>query len=130
MLQLVFTERAQADLLEAWLYIAEENLAAADRVLDTVEQESKVLLMQPLMGRARPELGNQVRSWPSATPYILFYEVDDTELTVLRVLHHARDVKLVPFLLRSAVVLEMVRFILLGAGSRCQCAWLPACSGC
>ena len=97
MLQLVFTERAQADLLEAWLYIAEENLAAADRVLDTVEQESKVLLMQPLMGRARPELGNQVRSWPSATPYILCYEVDDTELTVLRVLHHARDVRLVSF---------------------------------
>ena len=55
MLRLVFTERAQADRLEAWLYIAEDNRAAADRVLDTVEQESKVLLMQPLMGRARPE---------------------------------------------------------------------------
>jgi plasmid stabilization system protein ParE len=34
-MRLVFTDRAQADLLEAWLYIAEENLAAADRVLDT-----------------------------------------------------------------------------------------------
>ncbi|MEI6762219.1 MAG: type II toxin-antitoxin system RelE/ParE family toxin [Betaproteobacteria bacterium] len=96
-MRLVFTERAQADLLEAWLYIAEDNLAAADRVLDTLEQESKVLLMQPLMGRARPELGTQVRSWPSATPYLLFYEVDDAELTVLRVLHHARDVKLASF---------------------------------
>jgi addiction module RelE/StbE family toxin len=96
-MRLVFTERAKADLLEAWLYIAEDNLAAADRVLDTLEQESKVLLMQPLMGRARPELGTQVRSWPSATPYLLFYEVDDAELTVLRVLHHARDVKLASF---------------------------------
>jgi len=65
--------------------------------LDTLEQGSKVLLMQPLMGRARPELGSQVRSWPSATPYLLFYEVDDVELTVLRVLHHARDVKLASF---------------------------------
>jgi len=96
-MRLVFTGRAQADLLEAWLYIAEDNLTAADRVLDTLEQESKVLLMQPLMGRARPELGTQVRSWPSATPYLLFYEVDDAELTVLRVLHHARDVKLASF---------------------------------
>ena len=61
-MRLVFTERAQADLLEAWLYIAEDNLAAADRVLDTLEQESKVLLMQPLMRRARPELGSQVRA--------------------------------------------------------------------
>lgn len=90
---LVFTERAQADLLEAWLYIVEDNLAAADRVLDTLEQEAKVLLLQPLMGRARPELGSAVRSWPTSTPYVLFYEVDGTELTVLRVLHHARDIR-------------------------------------
>ena len=90
---LVFTERAQADLLEAWLYIAEDNLAAADRVLDSLEQEAKVLLLQPLMGRARPELGSAVRSWPTSTPYVLFYEVDDMELTVLRVLHHARDIR-------------------------------------
>ena len=39
--RLVFTERAQADLLDAWLYIAEDNLAAADKVLDTLEQEAK-----------------------------------------------------------------------------------------
>ena len=91
--RLVFTERAQADLLEAWLYIAENNPAAADKVLDTLEKEAKLLLVQPLMGRARPELGSAVRSWPSATPYVVFYEVDESELTVLRVLHHARDVR-------------------------------------
>ena len=90
---LVFTDRAQADLLEAWLYIAEDNLAAADRVLDSLEQEGKVLLLQPLMGRARPELGSAVRSWPTSTPYVLFYEADGTGLTVLRVLHHARDIR-------------------------------------
>ena len=69
--RLVFTERAQADLLEAWLHIAEDNLAAADKVLDTLEQEAKLLLLQPLMGRARPELGSAARSWPSANeaPY-------------------------------------------------------------
>lgn len=61
--RLVFTEQAQADLLDAWLYIAEDNLAAADKVLDTLEQEAKLLLLQPLMGRARPELGSTVRSW-------------------------------------------------------------------
>lgn len=91
--RLVFTERAQADLLEAWLYLAEANLAAADKVLDTLEKEATLLLLQPLMGRARPELGSAVRSWPSSTPYLLFYEVDDMELTVLRVLHHARDIR-------------------------------------
>jgi addiction module RelE/StbE family toxin len=91
--RLVFTERAQADLLEAWLFIAEDNPAAADKVMDTLEQEAKSLLLQPFMGRARPELGDTVRSWPSATPYVVFYEVDESELTVLRVMHHARDVR-------------------------------------
>ncbi|NBW25365.1 MAG: type II toxin-antitoxin system RelE/ParE family toxin [Betaproteobacteria bacterium] len=95
--RLVFTGRAQADLLEAWLFIAEDNQSVADKVLDTLQQEAKLLLVQPLMGRARPELGSAVCSWPSATPYVVFYEVDDSELTVLRVLHHARDVRSASF---------------------------------
>jgi plasmid stabilization system protein ParE len=66
--RLVFTEQAQADLLEAWLFIAEDNPAATDKVLDTLEQKAKLLFLQPLMGRARPEFGGTVRSWPSATP--------------------------------------------------------------
>jgi plasmid stabilization system protein ParE len=61
-------------------------------VLDTIEQEANTLSLQPKMGRMRPELGKGVRSWPTSTPYILFYEATDSNLTVLRVLHHARDV--------------------------------------
>ena len=63
-----FTQSAQTDLLEAWLFIAEENLAAADRLLDQIERETQTLLLQPLMGRARPELATDVRSWPTSTP--------------------------------------------------------------
>lgn len=47
---------ARNDLLEAWLYIAKDDPAAADRVLDAIEQESNTLSLQPLMGRLRPEL--------------------------------------------------------------------------
>ena len=53
--------------LEAWLFIAEENLAAADRLLDQIKRETQTLLLQPLMGRARPELATDVRSWPTST---------------------------------------------------------------
>ena len=45
-----FAQSAQTDLLEAWLFIAEENLKAADRVRDTIEQEANILATQPLMG--------------------------------------------------------------------------------
>ena len=52
--RVLFTQSAQTDLLEAWLFIAEENPSAADRVLDAIEREAQALLSQPLMGRARP----------------------------------------------------------------------------
>lgn len=82
---------AQADLLEAWLFVAEANVAAADRMLDAIERESVALLEQPLMGKARPELAKGLRSWQTATPYVLFYLVDGGGITIVRVLHHARD---------------------------------------
>ncbi len=92
-----FAQSAHADLLEAWLFIAEENLDAADRVLDTIEQEAKTLATQPLMGRNRPDLAEGIRSWPTSTPYILFYLAEPDGITVVRVLHHARDVQKVLF---------------------------------
>jgi toxin ParE1/3/4 len=62
-----------------------------------MEKEAHTLLLQPLMGRARPELADRVRSWPTSAPYILFYLTDDDGITVLRVLHHARDVRQLSF---------------------------------
>lgn len=47
---------AENDLLEAWLYVAEESIGAADHLLDRIEAEARTLLQQPKMGRARDEL--------------------------------------------------------------------------
>ena len=86
---------AENDLLEAWLYIAEDSIDAADRLLDRIEAETRALLMQPKMGRTRDELAAGLRSWPTSTPYILFYFLDSDGITdgitIARVLHHARD---------------------------------------
>jgi len=83
---------AESDLLEAWLYIAEESMASADRLLDQIDAETRTLLQQPKMGRTRDELAAGLRSWPTSTPYLLFYFVDADGITIARVLHHARDV--------------------------------------
>ena len=50
-----------------------------------------------MMGRARNELARGIRSWPTSTPYILFYEVDEQGILILRVLHHARDIQATDF---------------------------------
>ena len=57
MARVLYTRSAETDLLEAWLFIAEEDPVAADRVLDAIDVEANTLSSQPLMGRARPELG-------------------------------------------------------------------------
>lgn len=78
-------------MLEAWLYIAEDSIDAADRLLDRIDAEARALLNQPKMGRTRDELATGLRSWPTSTPYILFYFLDTDGITIARVLHHARD---------------------------------------
>ena len=87
-----FTNSAEADLLELWLNIAEDNLAAADESLDSIQATVSLLGGQPEMGRARPELSDGLRSFPTRTPYIIFYLPDEDGLLVVRVLHHARDI--------------------------------------
>jgi plasmid stabilization system protein ParE len=59
-----FAQSAETDLLEAWTFIAEQSFEAADHVLDVIEQEAQTLALQPLMGRARPELAEGIRCWP------------------------------------------------------------------
>lgn len=91
------TQSARNDLLDAWTYIAEENMDAADGVLDAIEREAALLATQPMMGRARNELARGIRSWPTSTPYILFNEADEQGILILRVLHHARDIQATDF---------------------------------
>jgi len=87
-----YTSSAETDLLELWVTVAEENLAAADKSLDVIQAAASLLGTQPEMGRARPELANGLRSFPTRTPYIIFYVQDKEGLLVVRVLHHARDI--------------------------------------
>jgi toxin ParE1/3/4 len=87
-----FTHSAETDLLELWVTIAEENLIAADEILDVIQATATLLGTQPEMGRARPELAEGLRSLPTRTPYLIFYLSDDDGLLIVRVLHHARDI--------------------------------------
>jgi plasmid stabilization system protein ParE len=92
MQKIFYTDSARADLIDAWLFVAEENLPAADRMLETIQGGIQLLAQQPLLGRDRSELRAGLRSWPTSTPYILYYVVEPDGLTLIRVLHHARDV--------------------------------------
>ena len=82
---------AEADILEIWDYIADDNPAAADRWVDQLDAQFRLLATQPKMGRARNELAADVRSFPVGR-YVVFYVPFDAGIDVVRVLHSARDI--------------------------------------
>jgi len=54
--------QAAEDIAEIWDYIAEDNLDAADRWVDRLDEQFQLLATQPLMGRACDELAPDIRS--------------------------------------------------------------------
>ena len=84
--------QAEIDLIEIWIYIAEDNQAAADALLDSINEKCLALAESSLMGRARDELLAGIRSFPVGN-YVIFYEPIEGGIDVLRVLHGARDIQ-------------------------------------
>ncbi|MEQ1881287.1 MAG: type II toxin-antitoxin system RelE/ParE family toxin [Burkholderiales bacterium] len=82
---------AETDILEIWDYIADDSLTAADRWVDHLDEQFRVLATQPMMGRAREELAPGVRSFPFGR-YVVFYVPLANGIDVVRVLHGARDI--------------------------------------
>jgi toxin ParE1/3/4 len=82
---------AAADILDIWDHIAEDSLAQADRWVEKLDEEFKLIATQPLMGRARDELAVDLRRLPFGR-YIIFYAPIEGGIDVGRVLHSARDV--------------------------------------
>ncbi len=82
---------ARQDLLEIWAYIADDSEAAADRILDRIDAAVRGIADHPAMGRARPELGAGLRSFPVGG-YIVFYRLSAEVIEVVRVLSGFRDV--------------------------------------
>ena len=84
------TKRAEADIDEIWLWIAEDNVTAADEFLDRIEAVERRLGQFPELGQGRPDLAQGVRHWP-LPPYLILYRVEADCVLIGRVVHGARD---------------------------------------
>lgn len=84
------TSLANDDLVEIALRIAKDNPDAANAWLDSVDQKCRLLATMPEMGRLRPELIPEIRSW-AVGDYVLFYQAVHEGIVVVRVLHGSRD---------------------------------------
>ena len=90
-MKILLTPQSHEDLLEIWIYIAEDSLKAADDVLTGIDQKIKLLARSPQVGRKREELASGLRSFPVGH-YIVFYRLERKVLEIIRILHGSRDI--------------------------------------
>ena len=87
----LITKLAREDLLSIWAYIAQDSQTSADRFLDRVDQEISLLCTFPFRGEVDSRLGGYRRILLGS--YLLFYEVSEGDLHVLRVFHASRRIE-------------------------------------
>jgi toxin ParE1/3/4 len=95
--QVTLRPAADRDLDDHYDYIAQDSLAAAQRLLDAAHATFDELLETPGMGRRKelhnPQLADlrqwQIRGFPR---YLIFYRETAAGIEVVRVLHGARDI--------------------------------------
>ena len=90
MSQVFYQRVAKADLIDVWLFIAADNVAAADAYIDRLQQVCVLIAENPLMGSDRTDIAESVNSF-AVDDYVIYYELHDKGITVLRVWHAARD---------------------------------------
>ncbi len=84
------SDAARADLEEIWLFIAEDDAEAADRLVRAVVSRFPTLASMPYMGRKREELFPGLRSLALGN-YVIFYRPIQEGVEIVRIVHGARD---------------------------------------
>jgi toxin ParE1/3/4 len=90
MAEVVFRRAALRDLERIVVRIAVDDPAAARRFRDRMLDRIDVLRRLPESAQPRPEFGVDVRTIPIGR-YIVFVRVTVPKVTVLRIIHGARD---------------------------------------
>jgi toxin ParE1/3/4 len=84
------TLRAERDVLDIWLYIATDNVSAADKLIDRFTDVYERLADNPGMGTSQDQYRPGLRCFPVGN-YIVFYRPSDDGIEIYRVLHGARQ---------------------------------------
>ena len=85
------SDRADADLLHIYRYLAGRNPAAAESIIGNIDRIFANLSRFPFIGRERGSLVPGLRSI-AAWPYVIFYIVGDDRVNIVRVLDGRRDI--------------------------------------
>ena len=93
MKRFVITEQAEADINQAWEYIPESNLDAADQLRDELYAAMQKLADMPGMGQLPLELADERYRFWIVRPYITVYPHNTDPLQIIRVIQGAREIE-------------------------------------
>jgi plasmid stabilization system protein ParE len=93
MKRFILTPRARQDVNDIWDYIANDNIEAADRVIDALDNAMIKLAKNPGMGHRRDELTDKHHRFLLVYSYLIVYRHETKPLQIIRILHAARDVQ-------------------------------------
>ncbi len=86
-----FQSAAEADLVGAWLQVADDrSVDAADAYIAKLRDLCELIASQPEMGVARPDVAIDVRSFP-VDNHVIYYEDRESTVRILRVWHSSQD---------------------------------------
>ena len=89
MSRVIRTRKARQDVLEIWEFIAEENAAAADKLIQRLNSVTGLLATQPRLDSPQDKHRAGLRCMPVGS-YLIFYEQIPDAIRILRILHAAR----------------------------------------
>jgi plasmid stabilization system protein ParE len=88
----ILSQEALSDLDEIWLYIAQDNPTAADRVVDELYAASYKLAEFPGMGHLREDLIDEPLRFWSVYQYLIIYRPEAQPIEIVRVVSGHRDI--------------------------------------
>lgn len=88
-----YSAMARTDMVELWVWIASQSGAeAADTITDRIERRIAMLGDNPMLGPARPDIGEGARHL-TCERWLALYRVKPDGVQIARVLDGAMDVR-------------------------------------
>ncbi len=86
-----FSEFAKQDLENIAVYLAEQNLNHAQKLLSELRRKFSLLSENPKLGKLKDKYIIDIRSF-SHKHYVIFYFPTENGIEIYRVIHDARDI--------------------------------------
>jgi len=88
---LMISAQAAEDLIDLWLYIANDSPQSADKFIDHIQQQCLLISITPKIGLERGELLPGLRSFP-VKRYVVYYRIKNEVIEIVRVMSGYRDI--------------------------------------